>query len=78
MCSDCSPNWEPMTPRESADLEVFDNEPPKVRPAVSREQLAELAKGFAPVPPERQCGYVGCEYEAVNSHVCVRHERRVA
>lgn len=77
MCTSCIPNWEPPTP---GDGETFNPEPDVVRPNGSREELAAIGRalGEAAVPKDRQCTYVDCELEAVNGHVCVRHERRIA
>ena len=65
---------------QDTSLEVFYPEPDVVRPNGSREELAALGRalGEAAVPKDRQCTYVDCEHEAVNGHVCVRHERRIA
>lgn len=37
--------------------------------------LEELAAGFAPT---YQCTYIDCTDVAIQGHVCIRHERRIA
>lgn len=54
-------------------LEVLDNEPPKVRPNGSREELAELAKGFA---PSYTCRVEGCDDVITEGAWCVAHNAR--
>lgn len=88
MCSACRRDW-----RADAALEAFDpaadamdakrharERAERAAAGIPEPTIAELGRalGEAAIPKDRQCTYTDCEHEAVNGHVCVRHEERIA
>lgn len=79
MCDSCPTNADPdddgVTWRDmdagTAELLRHD----ATKPRRNLPSLEELAAGFAPT---YQCTYLDCTDVAVQGHVCIRHERRIA
>lgn len=78
MCDSCPTNAEPDDDRltwrdlDTETAELLRHDQAKTRDLPS---LEELAAGFAPT---YQCTYINCTDVAVQGHVCIRHERRIA
>lgn len=78
MCDSCPTNAElgddEITWRDldAETAELLRHDATKTRDLSS---LEELAAGFAPT---YRCTYIDCTDVAVQGHVCVRHERRIA